>query len=77
MPLEATIRQLLAPYCPGGRARATGKQTTMKKYAYFAGRFNGHGNAPVRYRMHYLMKEAQDFTRSHWTPPLGESFLRY
>jgi hypothetical protein len=27
--------------------RATGKQLTMKKYTYFAGRFNGHDDAPV------------------------------
>jgi hypothetical protein len=30
-------------------ARATGTQTTIIKYTYFAGRFDGHGKAPVRY----------------------------
>jgi hypothetical protein len=29
-------------------ARAIIKQLTMKKYTYFAGHFDGHGNAPVR-----------------------------
>jgi hypothetical protein len=33
-------------------ARATGKQTTINKYTYKAGRFDGHGNAPVRNRAH-------------------------
>jgi hypothetical protein len=28
-------------------ARATGKQTTINKYTYKAGRFDSHGNAPV------------------------------
>jgi hypothetical protein len=28
-------------------ARVTGKQMTMKKCTYFAGRFDGHGNAPI------------------------------
>jgi hypothetical protein len=51
--------------------RATGKQTTINKYTYFAGRFDGHGNPPVRNRVHRLMEEVQGFTRSHWTLPLG------
>jgi hypothetical protein len=29
----------------------------MKKYTRSAGRFDGHGNAPVRYRAHRPMKE--------------------
>jgi hypothetical protein len=29
-------------------ARATGKQTTINKYTYKAGCFDGHGNVPVR-----------------------------
>jgi hypothetical protein len=40
-------------------ARVSGKQIMMKKYSYFAGRFDGHGNAPVRYRAHPPMKEVQ------------------
>jgi hypothetical protein len=53
--------------------RATSKQTTMKKYTYFAGHFDGHVDVLVRYRVHCLMEEVQGFTTSHWTlPPLGE-----
>jgi hypothetical protein len=57
-------------------ARATGKQTTINKYAYKAGHFDGHGNAPVRNRVHCPMEEVQGFTRSHWMPPLGEYYVR-
>jgi hypothetical protein len=45
--------------------RATGKQTTINKYTYKAGRFDGHGNAPVRNRAHRPMEEVQSFTRRH------------
>ncbi len=54
--------------------RATGKQTTMNKYTYFAGRFDGHGNVPVHNRVHSPMEEVQGFTRSHWMPPLGKYY---
>jgi hypothetical protein len=59
-------------------ARATGKQTTMKKYTYFAGNFDGHGNALVRYRAHCLMAmvEVQGFTRSHWMLPLSKFYVQ-
>jgi hypothetical protein len=56
-------------------ARATGKQTTINKYTYFAGCFDCHGNAPVRNRVHCPMEEVQGFTRSHWTLPLGEYYV--
>jgi hypothetical protein len=56
-------------------ARATGKQTTINKYTYFAGHFDGHGNAPVRNRVHYPMEEVQGFTRSHWMPPSGKYYV--
>jgi hypothetical protein len=56
--------------------RATGKQTTINKYTYKAGHFDGHGNAPVRNRVHHPMEEVQSFTRSHWTPPLGEYYVQ-
>jgi hypothetical protein len=55
-------------------ARATGKQTTIKKYTYKAGRFDGHGNAPVRNRAHCPMEEVQSVTRSHWMPPSGKYY---
>jgi hypothetical protein len=57
-------------------ARATGKQTTINKYTYKAGRFNGHGNAPVRNRAHCPMEEVRGFTQSHWTPPLGKFYVQ-
>jgi hypothetical protein len=57
-------------------ARATGKQTTINKYIYKAGRFHGHGNAPVRNRTHCPIEEVQSFTRSHWTLPLGKYYVR-
>jgi hypothetical protein len=52
--------------------RATGKQTTINKYSYKAGRFDGRGGAPVQYRVHCPIEEVQGFTRSHWMPPLGK-----
>ncbi len=57
-------------------ARATGKQATMNKYTYFAGCFDGHGNALVRYPVHRPMEEVRGFTRSHWTPPLGKYYVQ-
>jgi hypothetical protein len=57
-------------------ARATGKQTTINKYTYKAGRFDGHGNALVRNHAHCPMEEVQSFTRSYWTPPLGKYYVR-
>jgi hypothetical protein len=42
--------------------RATGKQTTINKYTYKAGHFNGHGDAPVRNHAHRPMEEVQGFT---------------
>jgi hypothetical protein len=57
-------------------ARATGKQTTINKYTYKAGRVDGHGVAPVRNRVHCPMEEVQGFTKSHWMLPLGEYYGR-
>jgi hypothetical protein len=59
---------------PGG-ARATGKQTIINKCTYKAGRFDGHGNAPVRNCAHCPMEEVQGFTRSYWAPPLGKYYV--
>jgi hypothetical protein len=56
--------------------RATGKQTSINKYTYKAGRFDGHGNAPVCNRVHRPMEEIQGFTRSHWTPPMGKYYVQ-
>jgi hypothetical protein len=57
-------------------ARATGKQTTMNKYTYFSGRFDSHGNAPVRYCVHRPMEKVQGFTRCHWMLSLGEYYVQ-
>jgi hypothetical protein len=57
-------------------ARATGKHTTINKYTYFAGRFDGHGDAPVRNRKHRLTEEVQGFTKNHWTLPSGEYYVQ-
>jgi hypothetical protein len=54
--------------------RVTGKQTLMKKYTYFSGHFDGHGDSPVRYRAHHLIKEVQGFTRCYWTLPGGKYY---
>jgi hypothetical protein len=53
-------------------ARATGKQTTINKYTWKEGHFDGRGSAPVQYRAHRPMEEVQGFTRSHWMPPSGK-----
>ncbi len=47
-------------------ARAIANKTMTKPFIYFAGRFDGNGDASVRYRVHCPMKEVQGFTRSHW-----------
>jgi hypothetical protein len=57
-------------------ASATGKQTTINKYTYKAGHFDGHGNVLVRSRAHCPMEEVQGFTRRHWMPPLGKYYVQ-
>ena len=57
-------------------ARTTINLKTMTKYTYFVGRFDGHRDAAVRYRVHRPMEGVQGFTRSHWMPPSGEHSLR-
>jgi hypothetical protein len=71
MPTSGSYSLSIAPVA----ARATGKQTTINKYTYKAGRFDGHGNAPVRNSAYCPMEEAQGFTRSHWMPPLGKYYF--
>jgi hypothetical protein len=56
-------------------ARATGKQTTINKYTYKAGHFDGHGDAPVRNQVHRPMEEVQSFTRSYWMLPSSEYYV--
>ncbi len=63
---------LIAP----AAARVTAKETKTKTYTYFAGHFDGHGNAPVHCGAHSPMEEVQGFTRSHQTLPLGEYYVQ-
>jgi hypothetical protein len=72
MPPSGNYLLCIAP----AATRAAGKQTTHNKYTNFAGRFDGHGNAPVRNCVHCLIKEVHGFARSHWMLPLGEYYVR-
>ncbi len=74
MPLDAIVRQLLAPYHPGS-PQGDSKQITINKYTLFAGRFDGHRDAAVQYHAHRPVEEVQGLTRSHWMPPLGKHLL--
>ena len=55
-------------------ARATINKMTIKQYFHFAGHFAGHCDAAVRYHPHCWIEEVHDFTRSHWMPPLGNTY---
>ncbi len=44
----------------------TGKQTKMNKYTYCAGRFDGHGNVPVRNHAHCPMEEVLSYVMALW-----------
>ncbi len=48
-PLDTAIGRLLTQYCQGG-CQGNNQQNDDAKYTYFAGRFDGHRLAPVRYR---------------------------
>jgi hypothetical protein len=72
MPASGDYLLRIAP----AAVRATGKQTTINKYTYKAGRFDGHGNGHVRNRAHPPLEEVQSFTRSHWTPPSGNYYVQ-
>jgi hypothetical protein len=52
------------------------KLTMTNKCTSFAGRFDGHGGAPVQYRQHPLMRHVQGYSGSHWMPPSGKYLLR-
>jgi hypothetical protein len=47
----------------------------MNKCTLSAGHFDGHGGAPEQYRWHCPMWHAQGYSRSHWTPALGDYSL--
>ena len=48
-----------------------GKQCTLS-----AGHFDSNGGATVQYEAHLLIKDVQGYTKSHWTPQLGDYLLR-
>jgi hypothetical protein len=68
MPPSGNYLLCIAP----AAAKATVNKTTLKKCTNFAGHFDGHGGAPVQYRMHHPMEEVQGFSRSHWMPLSGK-----
>ena len=48
-PLDATIRQILSPYCPGSR-QGDNQHNDDAICTHFAGHFDGHHDVPVLYR---------------------------
>jgi hypothetical protein len=46
------------------------------KCTSIAGQFDGRLEALKQYMWHRLMQHDQGFTQSHWTPPLGDYWLR-
>jgi hypothetical protein len=72
MPASGNYLLRIAP----AAARATGIQTTFNKHTCEDGHFDGHGDAPVRNRVHRPMEEVQSFNRSQWTPPLGKYYAQ-
>ncbi len=75
-PLDTAIGWLFVLYCPGGHQG--NRQTNDNQQIHLQiWPLRGHGNAPVRNCMHCPMEEVQGFTRSHWTPPLGNDCGRY
>ncbi len=54
----------------------TNKATMTSKCTSSAGRFDGHGGAPERYRRHRPMWYVQGYSGSHWTPASGDYSLR-
>ncbi len=51
------------------------KVTMTNKCTSSVSRFDGHSGALERYRRHCLMRHVQGYSRSHWTPPLGDYLL--
>jgi hypothetical protein len=52
------------------------KSTMTKECTLSAGRFDDHGGVREQYRWHRPMRHVQGYSRSHWTPPLGNYSLR-
>jgi hypothetical protein len=54
----------------------TNKATMINECTSSVGRFNDHGSAPEQYRWHCPMWHVQGYSKSHWTPALGDYLLR-
>jgi len=63
-PLNAAIRQKLAPYRPSGH-QGDSKQNEDAKCTHFAGHFDGRRNAAVLFCAHRPMEEVCGFHKSH------------
>ena len=62
--LDATIRQLLAPYRPDG-CQGGNKQNNNDKCTNLAGHFNGRDGVTVQYRVHHPAEEVHGFLKIH------------
>jgi hypothetical protein len=51
------------------------KSTMTNECTSSAGRFDGHGSAPERYKRHRPMRHDQGYSRSHWMPASGNYSL--
>ncbi len=63
-PLDAATGRLLAPYRLDGR-QGDSKQNIDVICSHFDGRFDGHHDAAVLYRVHRPMVEVCGFHKSH------------
>ena len=54
----------------------TNEATMMNKCTSSACHFDGHSGAPEQYRWDCPMRHVQGCSRSHWTLPPGNYFLR-
>jgi hypothetical protein len=70
-PMDAAIKQVFAPYHPGGQQGCM-QEKKDEKSTILAGHFDGHGGAPVRYCTHLPMEGVQGYDRSHWLTPPSE-----
>jgi hypothetical protein len=62
--LDAAIRQLLAPYCPGSR-QGDNQLNNDATCTHFVGRFDSQRDAVVLYRAHHPMEEVCGFHKSN------------
>jgi hypothetical protein len=51
------------------------KSTIASTCFSVVGRFDGHGGPPVQYEAHCPIQHVQGYSRSFWTPPLGDYLL--